>query len=256
MERFAPERLFSLAGKVALITGSAGGIGFGLACGFAAAGACVVLSDRNAAVMDRPKDLPGSAEHFALQLDVTQPEAVEDAISQVVSRCGRLDIAVNNAGIIVRKPFVEVTFEDWQRVIATNLTAYFTVAQRALKAMLPNQSGRIINVGSIMGHVSRPNLAPYVTAKGGVHAFTRAVAADLGGTGITCNTLAPGYTATEFAMASDKSFHDFIADWVPAKRWGRPEDLVGAAILFASDAGAYINGQVIYVDGGFTAVTK
>jgi len=256
VETLAPERLFSLTGKVAFITGSAGGIGFGLARGFAAAGARVVLADRNPKVRERVGDLPSAAEHFALELDVTRPDDVERAISQVVERCGKLDIAVNNAGIIVRKPFLEVEFDDWQRVIATNLTAYFTVAQRALRAMLPNRSGRIINVGSIMNHVSRPNLTPYVTAKGGVHAFTRAVAADLGGTGVTCNTLAPGYTATEFAMASDKTFHDFIADWVPAKRWGKPEDLIGAALLFASDAGAYINGQAIYVDGGFTAVTK
>lgn len=255
MEAPTLERLFSLAGRVALITGSAGGIGFGLARGFAAAGARIVLSDRNPKVQDRVRELPGSAEHFALELDVTQPKAVDEAISHIVERCGKLDVAVNNAGIIVRKPFLEVEFEDWQRVIATNLTAYFTVAQRALRAMLPKGSGRIINVGSIMNHVSRPNLTPYVTAKGGVHAFTRALAADLGGTGITCNTLAPGYTATEFSDPEPK-FRDFIADWVPAKRWGNPEDLVGAALLFASDAGAYINGQAIYVDGGFTAVTK
>jgi gluconate 5-dehydrogenase len=256
VEALSPERLFSLAGKVAFITGSAGGIGFGLARGFAAAGARVVLSDINPNVHESLRRLPGPAEHFALELDVTQPAAVDEAIATIVARCGKLDIAVNNAGIIVRKPFLEVEFEDWQRVIATNLTAYFTVAQRALRVMLPNKAGRIINVGSIMNHVSRPNLTPYVTAKGGVHAFTRAVAADLGGTGVTCNTLAPGYTATEFAMASDKTFHDFIADWTPAKRWGKPEDLVGAALLFASEAGAYINGQAIYVDGGFTAVTR
>lgn len=255
-EPLVPERLFSLAGKVALITGSAGGIGFGLARGFAAAGARVVLSDLNPKVHERTRDLPGNADHLSLELDVTEQESVDEAIDEIVKECGKLDIAVNNAGIIVRKPFLELTLDDWESVLSTNLTAYFVVAQRALRAMLPRKSGRIINVGSIMNHVARPNLTAYVTAKGGVHAFTRAVAADLGGTGVTCNTLAPGYTATELSMASDKAFHHFIADWVPAKRWGKPEDLIGAALLFASDAGAYINGQVIYVDGGFTAVTK
>lgn len=253
MDNLAPQQLFSLAGKVAMITGAGGGIGFALARGFAAAGARLVLLDRNDAVIARAKELPDS---LALVLDVTEPKAVEEAFSQVLATCGRLDILVNNAAIIVRKPFLDLSLEEWRNVIDTNLTAYFVFAQRAAKAMIANGSGRIINIGSIMGHVSRPMLVPYVSAKGAVAALTRAIAADLAGSGITCNTLAPGYTATEFAMASDRSFHDFVADWAPARRWGKPEDLCGAALLLASEAGTYINGQVIYVDGGFTAVTK
>lgn len=141
-------------------------------------------------------------------------------------------------------------------MIDTDLTAYFTLAQAAARLMVDQGGGRIINMGSIMGHVSRPNLLPYVSAKGAVHSFTRAAAADLAGTGVTVNVLAPGYTATEFSQANVKEFHDFIRDWTPCRRWGKPDDIAGAALLRASEAGAYINGQVIYIDGGFTAVTR
>ncbi|NBT33383.1 MAG: SDR family oxidoreductase, partial [Rhodobacteraceae bacterium] len=145
---------------------------------------------------------------------------------------------------------------DWRKVIDTDLNAYFTVGQAAARIMVAQGGGRIINMGSIMGHVSRPNLVPYVSAKGAVHSFAQAVAADLAGTGVTVNVLAPGYTVTEFSQANVKDFHDFVRDWTPCRRWGKPEDIAGAALLLASDAGAYINGQVIYIDGGFTAVTR
>jgi gluconate 5-dehydrogenase len=253
----APASLFSLEGKVALITGGAGGIASGLARGFAAAGARLVLADRNEKVTQRVEELRGAgADAAALVFDITDASAVDRAFKEAVQRFGRLDIVVNNAAIIVRKPFLELTLDEWRRVIDIDLTACFMVAQQAARLMVAQGSGRIINMSSIMNHVSRPNLVPYVTSKGGLAAFTRALAADLGGTGVTCNALAPGYTATEFSMASDKEFHDFVRDWTPARRWGKPEDICGAALLLASDAGAYINGHVLYIDGGFLAVTK
>jgi gluconate 5-dehydrogenase len=256
-QHLAPEKIFSLEGRVALITGAAGGIAAGLTQGFAAAGARLVLVDLNEAVERRAEQLrDAGADASGLVFDITDAAAVSEAIADTAARYGRLDIVVNNAGIIVRKHVLELTQEEWQRVIDVNLTACFTVAQQAARVMVKQRSGRIINIGSIMGHVSRPLLVPYVSAKGAIAAFTRALAADLADTGVTINALAPGYTATEFSEAGKKDFHDFIRDWTPARRWGRPEDLCGPAVLLASDAGAYINGQVLYVDGGFLAVTK
>ena len=257
LSQLSPASLFSLEGKVAMITGGAGGIASGLARGFAAAGAKLVLADRNEAVTKRVEELRSAgADAAALVFDVTDAAAVDRAFEETQQRFGRLDIVVNNAAIIVRKPFLELTQEDWKRVIDIDLTACFTVAQHAARRMVAQGSGRIINMSSIMNHVSRPNLVPYVTSKGGLAAFTRALATDLAGTGVTVNALAPGYTATEFSMASNKEFHDFVRDWTPCRRWGTPDDLYGPALLLASDAGAYVNGHVLYVDGGFLAATR
>ena len=253
----APARLFSLEGKVALITGGAGGIALGLAKGFAAAGARLILADRDDSVKQRVQEFRAAgADAHALVFDVTDPQAVAAAFEEAVATCGRIDIAVNNAGVINRTHFLELTPEEWHKVIDTDLTACFLVAQQAARLMVKQGSGRIINMGSIMNHVARPNLVPYVAAKSGVSGFTRALAADLAGTGVTINTLAPGYTVTPFSQAGDKDFNAFVTEWTPAKRWGRPEDICGAALLLASDAGAYINGHTLYIDGGFLAVTR
>ncbi len=170
------------------------------------------------------------------------------------ARHGRLDILVNNAGIQHRRPLIEWEDEDFERVIATNLTACFRLARDAARLMLPNKFGRIINTGSVAAILGRPTIHGYVAAKAGLHGLTRSMAAEMGRHGITINAIAPGYFATELntALLEDKAFTPGSKQRTPAGRWAKPEELGGAVVFLASDAAAYVNGHVLAVDGGLS----
>lgn len=247
---------FSLDGKVAFITGAARGIGWAIAEAMGAAGATLVLASRNAQALD---DRVATLEERGVTVsgvpfDVTERSAAAAALDDAAARHGRLDILVNNAGIQHREPLVDLGDEAWDRMIETNLTAGFVLARQAARIMVPQGAGRIINTASIMGPSARPTIAAYVAAKGGLAAFTRALAVELGPKGITCNALAPGFIATDMtaALSQNAEFGGYIEARVPLARWGRPEEIAHAAVFLAAPAGSYVNGHVLVVDGGLT----
>jgi gluconate 5-dehydrogenase len=190
----------------------------------------------------------------AMAFDVTDAAAARGALEDIVRRHGRLDILVNNAGIQHRRPLVEWSDEDFERVIAVNLSSCFRLARDAARLMLPNKHGRIINTGSVAAILGRPTIHAYVAAKAGLHGLTRSMAAELGRHGITVNAIAPGYFATELntALLQDKAFTQWVESRTPAGRWAKPEELGGAVVFLASDAAAYVNGHVLAVDGGLS----
>ncbi|MBM2766483.1 SDR family oxidoreductase [Burkholderia anthina] len=251
--------LFDLSGRTALVTGSARGIGFALAEGLATAGARVVLNgtqpDTVAAAVARL-----TAQGFDAQgraFDVTDEQAVADAFQQWDDAGVRIDIVVNNAGIQFRQPLVELELADWQRVIDTNLTSAFIVAKQAARRMIARGTGgKIVNIGSLTSEAARATVGAYTAAKGGIKMLTRAMSAEWASSNIQANAIGPGYILTDMnqPLVENAAFDAWVRNSNPTQRWGKPEELVGTAVYLASAASSYVNGQIIYVDGGWLAV--
>ena len=252
------QAMFDLTGRLALVTGSSQGIGFALARGLAQAGAKVVLNGRDgaklAAAMDRLRSEGLAVEQAAF--DVAAVETLDDAVAAIEAAHGPLHILVNNAGIIRRMPSVEVSPALWREVLGTNVDAVFFLAQAAARRMIPRGEGKIINICSVQSELGRPTIAPYATSKGALRMMTRTLCAEWARHGVQVNGIAPGYFDTELtsALVQDKTFTNWLCQRTPAGRWGKVEELVGAAVFLAAPASDFVNGHLLYVDGGMTAV--
>ena len=254
---------FSLEGKIAWITGASYGIGFAIAEAYAAAGAAIVFNDINQELVD--KGLKAYAEKGidakGYVCDVTNEEAVQALVKQIEKGVGTIDILVNNAGIIRRIPMIEMSAEEFRKVIDVDLNAPFIVAKAVIPDMIAKGHGKIINICSMMSELGRETVSAYAAAKGGLKMLTRNICSEYGEHNIQCNGIGPGYIATpQTAPLREKQpdgsrhpFDQFIIAKTPAARWGTPADLQGPAVFLASDASNFVNGHILYVDGGILA---
>ncbi len=255
--------MFDLTGKVALVTGASYGIGYALAKGFANAGAKIVFNDINQELVDK-----GLASYKADGIDakgyvcdVTDEEAVNELVAKIEKEVGIIDILVNNAGIIKRIPMCEMSAADFRKVIDVDLNAPFIVSKAVIPSMIKKGHGKIINICSMMSELGRETVSAYAAAKGGLKMLTRNICSEYGEFNIQCNGIGPGYIETpQTAPLREKQpdgsrhpFDQFIVAKTPAARWGKPEELVGPAVFLASDASNFVNGHVLYVDGGILA---
>ena len=254
---------FSLKGKVALVTGASYGIGFAIASAYANAGATIVFNDINQELVDKGlaayKEIGVKAHGYVC--DVTNEDAVNELVAKVEKEVGVIDILVNNAGIIKRIPMCEMSAADFRKVLDIDLNGPFIMAKAVIPSMIKKGHGKIINICSMMSELGRETVSAYAAAKGGLKMLTKNIASEYGEYNIQCNGIGPGYIATPQTAplrevqpdGSRHPFDQFIIAKTPAARWGTPEDLQGPAIFLASDASNFVNGHVLYVDGGILA---
>jgi len=254
---------FSLEGKIALVTGASYGIGFAIASAYAKAGATIVFNDIKQELVDKGlaayEELGIKAHGYVC--DVTNEEQVAALIAQIEKEVGVIDILVNNAGIIKRIPMCEMTAAEFRQVIDVDLNAPFIMAKAVIPSMIKKGHGKIINICSMMSEFGRETVSAYASAKGGLKMLTKNICSEYGKYNIQCNGIGPGYIETPQtaplrepqADGSPHPFHTFLMGRTPAERWGKPEDLAGPAVFLASDASSFVNGQILYVDGGIQA---
>ncbi|MFC0675111.1 SDR family oxidoreductase [Brachybacterium hainanense] len=255
----SPASLFDVADRLALVTGSSRGLGLALAGALAEAGARVLLHGRDEAALAAAQDLleeRTGRRPAAVRFDVADAEAVEAGSRQLLAEHGAPDILVNNAGIQRRAPMPEFPVEDWDAVIATNLSSAFYVSRFLVPEMVRRGSGKIVNIASVQSRLARQTIAPYSASKGGIVLLTQGMAADLARHNVQVNALSPGYFATEMnqTLVQDEEFSTWLAQRTPAGRWGEVHELTGALLFLASSASDFVSGQNIVVDGGITAV--
>lgn len=249
---------FSLKGKVALVTGASYGIGMAIATAFSGAGATIVFNDLKQELVDR-----GLAEYKKRGInahgsvcDVTNEEQVNAFVKKVTAEIGGIDILVNNAGIIKRIPMCDMKAEEFRQVVDVDLNAPFIVSKAVIPGMIQNGHGKIINICSMMSELGRETVSAYAAAKGGLKMLTRNIASEYGQYNIQCNGIGPGYIETPQTAplrTPEHPFNKFIISKTPAARWGKTEDLMGPAVFLASDASNFVNGHILYVDGGILA---
>ena len=252
------KNLFDLTGQTALVTGSSRGLGRAMAQGLAEAGAAIVLNGVDAGRL-KAAAAEMRAEGFTVHeaaFDVTDEDAIKAAFAKLDAEGVAVDILVNNAGIQLRKPMVELTSDEWRKVIETNLTSAFIIGREAAKRMIPRGRGKVINIGSLTSELARATVTPYTVAKGGIKMLTRGMAAEWGEHGIQANAIGPGYMITDMnqALIDNPAFDAWVKARTPARRWGRPDELISTVVYLAAPASSYVNGQLIFVDGGMASV--
>jgi gluconate 5-dehydrogenase len=248
---------FRLDGKLALVTGSSTGIGFALARALAQAGSTVVLNGRDTQRLEQAAQTLRSEGHtiHTRSFDACDTAGVQEAVDGVEQQVGAIDILVNNAGLTRRSPFHEQAVDDWKTVLHTNVDSAFNVGQAVARHMVQRKRGRIVNICSVQSELGRPGIAAYAASKGAMKMLTKGMAIDLGPHGINVNGLGPGYFKTELtaSLVTDAKFSEWLLSRTPSRRWGDVQDLGGAIVFLCCEASSFVNGHILYVDGGVTA---